>query len=37
VVVFDPDSEVAQAFRSLAATVAAQGPARVYRQELKLV
>jgi ATP-binding protein involved in chromosome partitioning len=37
VVVFEPDSEVAQAFRSLAATVAAQGPARVYRQELKLV
>jgi ATP-binding protein involved in chromosome partitioning len=37
VVVSDPDSEVAQAFRALALTVAAQGPARVYRQELKLV
>jgi ATP-binding protein involved in chromosome partitioning len=37
VVVFNPESEVALAFRELAATVAAQGPARVYRQELKLV
>jgi ATP-binding protein involved in chromosome partitioning len=37
VVVSDPQSEVALAFRALAATVAAQGPARVYRQELKLV
>jgi ATP-binding protein involved in chromosome partitioning len=37
VVVSDPESEVAQAFRALAATVVAQGPARVYRQELKLV
>jgi ATP-binding protein involved in chromosome partitioning len=37
VVVSAPDSEVAQAFRALAHTVAAQGPARVYRQELKLV
>jgi ATP-binding protein involved in chromosome partitioning len=37
VVVSSPDSEVARAFTALAATVAAQGPARVYRQELKLV
>jgi ATP-binding protein involved in chromosome partitioning len=37
VIVADPESEVAQAFRAIAATVAAQGPARVYRQELKLV
>jgi ATP-binding protein involved in chromosome partitioning len=37
VIVSDPQSEVSQAFRALAATVAAQGPARVYRQELKLV
>ena len=32
-----PDSEVAQAFTQLAATIVAQGPARVYRQELRLV
>jgi ATP-binding protein involved in chromosome partitioning len=37
VVVSDPESEVAQVFSTLAATVVAQGPARVYRQELKLV
>ncbi len=37
VVVASPDSEVAQAFAALAAAVAAQGPARVYRQELRLV
>jgi ATP-binding protein involved in chromosome partitioning len=37
VVVSSPDSEVAKAFVALAATVAAQGPARVYRQELKLL
>jgi ATP-binding protein involved in chromosome partitioning len=37
VIISDPESDVAQAFRGLAATVAAQGPARVYRQELKLV
>jgi ATP-binding protein involved in chromosome partitioning len=37
VIVSAPDSEVAKAFRALAATIAAQGPARVYRQELKLV
>jgi ATP-binding protein involved in chromosome partitioning len=37
VVVTDPQSEVAQAFVALAKAVAAQGPARVYRQELKLV
>ena len=32
-----PESEVAAAFTALAAAVAAQGPARVYRQELRLV
>jgi ATP-binding protein involved in chromosome partitioning len=37
VIVSDPQSEVALAFRGLATTVVAQGPARVYRQELKLV
>jgi ATP-binding protein involved in chromosome partitioning len=37
VIVSDPLSEVSLAFTALAATVAAQGPARVYRQELKLV
>jgi len=37
VVVALPDSDVARAFVALAATVAAQGPARVYRQELRLV
>jgi ATP-binding protein involved in chromosome partitioning len=37
VVVAAPESEVAQAFVALAKAVAAQGPARVYRQELKLV
>jgi len=37
VVVASPDSEVAQAFVALAHAVAAQGPARVYRQELRLV
>jgi ATP-binding protein involved in chromosome partitioning len=37
VIVTDPQSEVAVAFRALATTVTAQGPARVYRQELKLV
>ena len=37
VIVTHPDSEVAQAFVALAANVAAQGPARVYRQELRLV
>jgi ATP-binding protein involved in chromosome partitioning len=37
VIVTDPQSEVATAFAALAATVTAQGPARVYRQELKLV
>jgi len=37
VVVSHPDSEVAQAFVALADTVARQGPARVYRQELRLV
>jgi ATP-binding protein involved in chromosome partitioning len=36
VVVTDPESEVARAFVALAATVAGQGPARVYRQELKV-
>jgi len=37
VVVAYPDSEVAKAFVALADTVARQGPARVYRQELRLV
>jgi ATP-binding protein involved in chromosome partitioning len=37
VVVAQPQSEVAEAFVALAKAVAAQGPARVYRQELKLV
>jgi ATP-binding protein involved in chromosome partitioning len=37
VVVTSPDSEVAKAFVALAKAVAAQGPARVYRQELRLV
>ncbi len=36
IVVTHPSSESALAFRALAKTVAAQGPARVYRQELKL-
>lgn len=36
IVVHDPESEVAGAFRALASTVVSQGPARVYRQELKL-
>jgi ATP-binding protein involved in chromosome partitioning len=36
IVVYDPESEVARAFRALAATIVSQGPARVYRQELKL-
>jgi ATP-binding protein involved in chromosome partitioning len=37
IVVAHPESEAAQAFVALATTIAAQGPARVYRQELKLV
>ena len=37
IVVTDPESTVAKVFEALAATVIAQGPARVYRQELKLV
>ena len=37
IVVSDPHCEVSRAFQALAAAVAAQGPARVYRQELKLV
>jgi ATP-binding protein involved in chromosome partitioning len=37
IVVTDPTSDVALAFTALAKTVAAQGPARVYRQELKLL
>jgi len=37
VVVTNPESDVAQAFVALAKAIAAQGPARVYRQELKLV
>jgi ATP-binding protein involved in chromosome partitioning len=37
VVVANPESEAAKAFVALATNVAAQGPARVYRQELRLV
>ncbi len=37
IVVAHPESEAARAFVALAAVVVAQGPARVYRQELKLV
>ncbi len=37
IVVTHPDSEAAQAFVALAKTIAAQGPARVYRQELQLM
>jgi ATP-binding protein involved in chromosome partitioning len=37
IVVSHPESESAQAFRALAQRIAAQGPARVYRQELKLL
>ena len=36
IVVTHPESEAAKAFMAIAATVAAQGPARVYRQELRL-
>jgi ATP-binding protein involved in chromosome partitioning len=36
IMVSDPQSEVARAFASLAEAIAAQGPARVYRQELRL-
>jgi ATP-binding protein involved in chromosome partitioning len=36
IVVADPSSEVAVAFTDLAATVAAMGPARVYRSELSV-
>jgi ATP-binding protein involved in chromosome partitioning len=32
----DPDGEVAASFAALAARIAAQGPARVYRRELRL-
>jgi ATP-binding protein involved in chromosome partitioning len=35
-VVADPDGEVARTFAALASRVAAQGPARVYRRELRL-
>jgi ATP-binding protein involved in chromosome partitioning len=37
ITVTDPTSEASRAFEALAATIIAQGPARVYRQELKLV
>ncbi len=37
VVVAAPDTEAARAFGELATRIAAQGPARVYRQELRLV
>jgi ATP-binding protein involved in chromosome partitioning len=36
VVVASPDSEAAAAFTALAATIEAQGPARVYRRELSV-
>jgi ATP-binding protein involved in chromosome partitioning len=36
VMAFDPDSETALAFRSIAEKLAALGPARVYRRELSL-
>jgi ATP-binding protein involved in chromosome partitioning len=36
VTVAAPDGAAAEAFRSLATRIAAQGPARVYRQELRL-
>jgi hypothetical protein len=36
-VVSDPTGEVATAFGHLAERICAQGPARLYRQELKLV
>ncbi len=37
IVAEQPDSDAARAFRELAARVVEQGPARVYRQELRLV
>jgi len=37
IVACHPDSPTAQAFVALATVIAAQGPARVYRQELRLV
>jgi len=37
VVVAAPESDVAKAFEALAKNVASQGPARVYRQELRLL
>jgi len=36
VVADDPESETAQAFRSIAQKLAGLGPARVYRRELTL-
>jgi ATP-binding protein involved in chromosome partitioning len=36
ITVSDPTSEASQAFEALATKIIAQGPARVYRQELKL-
>ena len=36
IMVSDPESAAAQAFTALAARIAAQGPARVYRQELTI-
>ena len=35
-VVSDPDAAASKVFSELAATVVAQGPSRVYRQELKI-
>ncbi len=37
IVVFEPEREAAQAFVALADAIEKQGPARVYRRELKLV
>ncbi len=36
ITISEPDSEASQAFAQLATKIVAQGPARVYRQELKL-
>jgi len=36
IMVSNPESAAAQAFTALAARIAAQGPARVYRQELTI-
>jgi ATP-binding protein involved in chromosome partitioning len=36
ITVVDPDADASKVFASIAETIIAQGPARVYRQELKL-